>query len=65
MKIFHGHVETLKDHCELMIIPRIMKVESSEFLCAHMCSLPELIAHSIDGMPEITTEPIYFNSQKQ
>lgn len=65
MKIFHGHVETLKNQCDLMIIPRIMKVESNEFLCAHMCSLPELITHSIDGMPKMTTEPIYFNSPKK
>ncbi len=65
IKIFHGHVESLKEQCDLMIIPRIMKVESSEFLCPHLCSLPEMITNSIDNMPMVTTEPLYFDSQKK
>lgn len=65
IKIFHGHVDSLKNQCDLMIIPRIMKVESNEFLCPHLCSLPEMIVHSLDKMPKITTEPIYFNSEKK
>lgn len=65
IKIFHGHVETLKNKCDFMVIPRIMKVESSEYLCPHLCSLPELITHSIENLPGVTMEPIYFNSQKK
>lgn len=65
IKIYHGHVETLKNQCEFLIIPRIMKVESNEFFCPHLCSLPDMILNSIKDMPAVTMEPLYFNSQKK
>lgn len=65
IKIYHGHVEALKNKCDFLIIPRIMKVESNEYFCPHLCSLPDMILNSIKDMPAVTMEPLYFNSPKR
>ncbi|KGM98444.1 2-hydroxyglutaryl-CoA dehydratase [Clostridium novyi A str. 4552] len=63
IKIFHGHVASLKDKSDFIIIPRIMKVEENEFICPKFCGLPEMIKNSIDGLPEITELPLEISSQ--
>lgn len=65
IKVYHGHVEALKAQCDLMVIPRIIKVVTGEYVCPHLCSLPEMILHSIDDLPQITYQNIYFNSKKR
>lgn len=59
IKIFHGHVASLRDKCELIVIPRIMQLKKNEFICPKFCGLPEMIINSIDNMPSAITEPIY------
>lgn len=65
IKVFHGHVESLKNRCDLIVIPRIIKVKPNDYLCPHLCSMPEMILHSIEDLPQITHQSLYFNSQKQ
>lgn len=65
IKIFHGHVETIKKQCDLILIPRIMKVHNDEYICPHLCSLPEMIIHSLSDMPPVIYQSIYFNSRKK
>ncbi|MCG8483700.1 MAG: acyl-CoA dehydratase activase-related protein [Clostridia bacterium] len=65
IKIFHGHVASIKEKCDLMIIPRIMKEEGGEYICPKFCGLPEMIINSIPNMPVITYDPLYLNSQKK
>lgn len=64
IKIFHGHVDSLKNQCDLLVVPRIMKVSNNEYICPHLCSLPEMVIHSMNDLPQITYQAIYFNSQK-
>ena len=62
IKIFHGHVATIKDKCDMIVIPRIMNLREREFICPKFCGLPEMIINSIPNMPRVTTAPIYANS---
>lgn len=64
VKIFHGHVAALKEHCDLMVIPRIMRVYEQEFICPKFCGLPEMVMNSIPGLPPVTTDPLYMDSEK-
>ncbi|MCY6484996.1 acyl-CoA dehydratase activase-related protein [Clostridium aestuarii] len=64
VKIFHGHVASIKDKCDLMVVPRIMRIRDKEYICPKFCGLPEMIKNSIDNMPEITEIPLYINSRK-
>lgn len=59
IKIFHGHVTYLKDKCDIMLIPRIMQLKKSEFICPKFCGLPEMITSDIINMPKIISFPIY------
>ncbi|MFD3157685.1 acyl-CoA dehydratase activase-related protein [Haloimpatiens sp. FM7330] len=64
IKIFHGHVASIKDKCDLIFVPRIMRLEDREYICPKFCGLPEMIINSIPNMPPITMEPIYANDSK-
>lgn len=58
MKIFHGHVCSIKDKCDVMFIPRFMEVTKGEYICPKFCGLPEMIKNSIPSIPKIIDEPI-------
>ena len=65
IKIFHGHIVDIKDKCDLLIIPRIMRTRQREFICPKFCGLPEMILNSIAHMPKVMTEPIYATNEKE
>ncbi len=43
VKVFSGHVETLREKCDKVVVPRIMSCEYGESLCPKLNGLPELI----------------------
>lgn len=65
VKVFHGHVSSLKDKCDVIVIPRIMQVRKREYICPKFCGLPEMILNSIPALPKTITEPIYATSKKK
>lgn len=65
VKVFHGHVASIKDNCDLLLIPRIMRLRKGEFICPKFCGLPEMVKNSIKDMPNIIGEPIYATSEKE
>ena len=65
IKIFHGHIIDIKDKCDLLIIPRIMRIRAREFICPKFCGLPEMILYSIPNMPKVMIEPIYATNEKE
>ncbi len=65
VKIFHGHIVDIKDKCDLLIIPRIMRTRQREYICPKFCGLPEMILYSIPNMPKVMIEPIYATSEKE
>ncbi|AGF54714.1 putative nucleotide-binding protein (sugar kinase/HSP70/actin superfamily) [Clostridium saccharoperbutylacetonicum] len=65
IKVFHGHVVSIKDKCDLMVIPRIMQIYEHEFICPKFCGLPEMILSSIPNMPKTTMAPIYATSKEK
>lgn len=65
IKIFHGHVASLRDRTDMVLIPRIMQLEKREYICPKFCGLPEMIVNSIPNMPKVISEPMYFTSNKK
>jgi predicted nucleotide-binding protein (sugar kinase/HSP70/actin superfamily) len=65
IKIFHGHVSSLRDKCDIIVIPRIMQLREREYICPKFCGLPEMIINSIPDMPKTITEPIYAISKNK
>lgn len=65
IKVFHGHAASIKEKCDVMLIPRIMQLREREYICPKFCGLPEMIINCIPDMPEIIGTPIYaFNKKK-
>ena len=65
VKIFHGHVASIKDKCDFIFIPRFMEVDKGQSICPKFCGLPEMIKNSIPELPQIITEPIYGLNDKK
>ena len=51
VKIFHGHVESLKNRADALFIPRIISISRNEYICPKFCGLPEMIKNSIKDLP--------------
>lgn len=65
IKIFHGHVNSIKDKCDVLVLPRIMQLWKNEYICPKFCGLPEMVINSIDKLPMTITEPIYATSKNK
>lgn len=65
VKVFHGHVASIKDKCDAILIPRIMQVREREYICPKFCGLPEMVIYNIPDMPAAITEPIYATGEKK
>lgn len=65
VKVFHGHVASIRDKCDMLVIPRIMRLYEGEFICPKFCGLPEMIENSVADMPEVISEPIYATSERK
>lgn len=63
IKIFHGHVYSIKNECDIIVIPRIMQLRKREYICPKFCGLPEMVLNNIPNMPKAITEPIYATSE--
>ena len=59
VKVFHGHAASLRERCDLLLVPRFMRVRAREFICPKFCGLPEMVRHSIPGLPPVAGAPIY------
>lgn len=53
VKVFHGHVDYLKDKANYIFIPKFISIYRKEYCCPKHLGLPDMVRHSIDGLPEI------------
>jgi predicted nucleotide-binding protein (sugar kinase/HSP70/actin superfamily) len=63
IKIFHGHIASIKDKCDVILIPRVMQLKEKEYICPKFCGLPEMVLNNIPNMPRAIIEPIYATSR--
>lgn len=65
VKIFHGHIASIKDKCDVLLIPRIMSIRKRESICPKFCGLPEMVISNIPNLPKTITYPIYAENKKK
>lgn len=53
VKVYHGHVDYLKDKVDYIFIPKITSVHKKEYGCPKHLGLPEMIKNTLDGLPSI------------
>ena len=64
VKLYHGHVDYLKDKVDYIFIPKFISIYKKEYCCPKLLGLPEMISHSIKGLPEIICPIIDINKDK-
>lgn len=42
VKVFHGHVYSLKDQVDYIFIPRYISIDKNEYTCPKFCGLPDM-----------------------
>lgn len=66
VKIFNGHVIDLKNKkVDYIFIPKMMSVYEKEYICPKFCGLPEMVLHSIKGLPPLIDVEINFNKSRK
>lgn len=58
IKVFHGHVEHLKKEVDYIFIPKFISIFKMEYCCPKHLGLPNMVKHSIKGLPEIIAPTI-------
>jgi len=64
VKIFHGHVYSLKDDVDYLFIPRIISVQKSEYECPKILGLPAMVKNTVPDLPEIIDIEINLRKSK-
>lgn len=53
IKIFHGHVENLKNRVDYIFVPRFTSISKGEYICPKFGGLPDMIRHNVPGLPNL------------
>lgn len=61
MKIFYGHILSLKDKVDYLFVPRIASIERGSFVCAKFWGLSDVIKNSLEDIPPLLTTNIDLN----
>lgn len=65
VKIFHGHVEYLKDKVDYLYLPRIISISSKEYTCPKFLGLTDMVIASIKNLPPIIDCELNFYNNKK
>ena len=53
VKVFYGHVMSLKDRVDYLFIPRIVCVEKGAYFCPKFLGLPDMVKSSLSSLPPL------------
>ena len=65
VKLFHGHVISLRDRVDYIFIPRFTSVSKNEYICPEFGGLPDLVRHSVKNLPPLITTEINLRKSKR
>ncbi len=53
IKLYHGHVLTLKDKVDALFIPRMVRINRRATFCPKFLGLPDMVRATLTGLPPI------------
>jgi predicted nucleotide-binding protein (sugar kinase/HSP70/actin superfamily) len=53
VKIYFGHIESIKEKVDFLFVPRYISVESDAYMCPKLIGLPDMVLSSIDSLPPL------------
>ncbi|WIV11328.1 acyl-CoA dehydratase activase-related protein [Proteiniborus sp. MB09-C3] len=51
VKVYHGHVMSLRDKVDYLFIPKMISIQKREYGCPKYLGLPEMVQNSVDNLP--------------
>lgn len=64
VKIYHGHVEYLRDKTDYILIPRYYSLQNREYNCPKHLGITNMIESSIENLPPLITPKIVIRDVK-
>lgn len=64
VKLYYGHILNLKDKVDYLFVPRFTSVSKNEYICPKFGGLPDMIRHSVKGLPKIIDTEINLRKDK-
>ena len=58
VKIYFGHIESLKEKADFLFIPRYISIEPNAYMCPKLIGLPDMVQCAIDSLPPLIDFPI-------
>ncbi len=58
VKIFFGHVESIKEEVDFLFIPRYISIEPEAYMCPKLIGLPDMVLCVTDSLPWLIDDPI-------
>ena len=65
VKVFHGHVKSLEGKVDYVLIPRYTSISRNEYICPKIGGLPDMIRHTLKGIPQIIDTEINLRKSKR
>ncbi len=63
VKVFTGHILSLKDKVDYIFVPRLASVEKGSFVCAKFLGIPDVIENNFPDIPSLITADIDANKR--
>lgn len=64
VKVFHGHVQSLSEKCDAVVVPRVMRTEYGESICPKVAGLPDMVSGTGKSKKLIFTSPLYLDDRQ-
>lgn len=64
VKLFFGHVETLKKQVDYIFVPRIMSVKRREWICPKFLGLPDMVKALIADLPPMIAPDLNLHNSR-
>lgn len=61
VKVFHGHVYSLKDKVDYIFIPRYTSVDKNEYTCPKFCGLPDMTLLNLKNQVKILEVKVHID----
>lgn len=65
VKVYHGHVQWLKERCDYLLMPHFLSLEKGKSVCPMFCGLVEMVKSSINELPPLIDTPVYSLEKKR
>lgn len=63
IKIFFGHVESIRRDVDFLFVPRYISVEPDAYMCPKLMGLPDMLLSAFESLPPLIDDPIHFKAQ--